>query len=88
MQKRVLVSIKEELIPRWSKVAKKHGITKSSMVEEYLEKILPILEAETPSKIMAKAMKQLSDEIDTTATLFDNMIHDQSIEDYKEMKRG
>ena len=58
------------------------------MVEDYLSVILPILEAKTPNKMLANAMKQMADEINTTATLFDNMEHDKSVEEYKEMKRG
>lgn len=66
------MSIDAELNERWNKVAKKHKMTKSGMVEEYLETILPILEQETPNKMMAKAMKRMAQEIDTTGDLFEN----------------
>jgi metal-responsive CopG/Arc/MetJ family transcriptional regulator len=71
-QKRIGMSIDAELNERWNKVAKKHKMTKSGMVEEYLETILPILEQETPNKMMAKAMKRMAQEIDTTGDLFEN----------------
>jgi hypothetical protein len=87
-QKRVTISIDSQINDRWTHVSKRHKITKSGMVEEYLEQILPILEAETPNKMVAKAMKEMGKSINLTATLFDDMKHDQSIEDYKEMKRG
>ncbi len=87
-QKKIGMSIDEELNDRWNKVAKKHDLSKSGMVEEYLQQILPILEAQTPNKMMFEAMKQMAEQIDTTATLFDNMEHDKSVEEYKEMKRG
>lgn len=88
MQKRVTITVDENLNTRWNKVAKKHDLSKSGMVEEYLETILTILEAETPNKMMAKAMKKMAEEIDTTATLFDNMKHDESVEKYKQNKKG
>ena len=87
-QKKIGMSIDEALNERWNEVAKKHDLSKSGMVEEYLMTILPILEAETPNKMMARAMKKMSEEIDTTATLFDNMKHDESLKEYKENKRG
>ncbi len=88
MKKNVTVSISNDLNDRWTKVAKKHDLSKSGMVEEYLQQIISILEAETPNKMMAKAMKEMGKQIDLSATLFDNMEHDKSVEEYKEMKRG
>lgn len=82
MQKRVSITIDENINKRWNAVAKKHNMTKSGMVEEYLEMMLPILEAQTPNKMMAKAMKEMATGIDLTASLFD-----QSVENYKNMKR-
>ena len=87
-QKKIGMSINAELNDRWNKVSKKHDLSKSGMVEDYLIVILPILEAQTPNKMMAKAMQKMANEINTTATLFDNMEHDESVEAYKEMKRG
>jgi len=70
-QKRVNISINEDLNEVWSRVAKKHGLTKSGMVEEWLENVLPILDQEQPKKVLQHAMKALAKEIDTTASLFE-----------------
>ncbi len=88
MIKKVTISLPPEINERWNKVSKKHDVSKSGMVLSYLEQMLPILEQETPNKMMAKAMKKMADEIETTATLFDNMEHDKSVEEYKKMKLG
>lgn len=83
MQKRVTISIDESLNDRWGKVAKKHKITKSVLVQDFLEEILPILEAETANKMVARSMRKMAESIDLSSSLFDD-----SVEDYKEMKRG
>jgi hypothetical protein len=70
-RKRINLTIPEELNERWAKVAKRHGLTKSGMVEEWLNNILPILEQEQPKKVLQHAMKALAKEIDTTASLFE-----------------
>ncbi len=80
---KVTVNLDKELNQRWNNMAKKHKLSKSAMIGEYLEKILPILEKKTANQMMAEAMRQMAVEIDTTASLFD-----QSVEDYKDMKRG
>ncbi len=94
MQKNVTISIDEDINELWTKLAKKHDISKSRMIEDFLKGVLPILNESTPNKMMAKAMKQMAKEIDTTATLFDTisaetaMAFDDDVESYKEMKRG
>lgn len=77
MQKRVTISIDKEVNERWTKVAKRLDLSKSGMVEEFIEQMLPILEAETPNKMMAKAMQKMAVQIDTTATLFDDIENDE-----------
>lgn len=72
-QKRIGLSIDENLNDRWTEVAKKHGITKSGMIEQFLKEVIPVLEEEVPSKILASAMKRMAKEMDTTANLFDSM---------------
>ncbi len=88
MKKPTTFTIEEDVNKRLSVVSKKLKQSKSSIVEELIEHILPILEAQTPNKMMAEAMKQMAEQIDTTATLFEKMEHDKSVEEYKEMKRG
>jgi len=73
MQKKVTITIDESLNDRWSNVAKKHKFTKSRIVEDMLEQLLPILEAKTPNKMMAEAMKSLGAQIDLTGDLFENI---------------
>lgn len=87
-QKRVMISIDEQLNERWNDVAKMHGITKSSMIEEFLINVLPVLANKTPSRIMASALSELSRGLNETASLFEDMEHDRSVEDYKSKKRG
>ena len=87
-KKRVTVNIDTDLDIRWTKVAKRIKQSRSSMINEFLEHVLPILEAQTPNQMMSKAMKEMSNQIDLTASLFEDIEHDKSIEDYKEMKRG
>jgi len=94
MQKRVTISIDENVNKRWTEVAKRLDMSKSGMVEEFILQILPILEEQTPNKMMAKAMKEMAKHIDLTSNLFDTpmyderAIYDQSVEDYKKEKRG
>ena len=87
-QKRIGLSIDEDLNELWTKLAKKHSITKSSMVEEFLGEVLPILDESTPNKMMVTAMKKMATTIDDSANLFDQMQYDESIEEYKKKKRG
>ena len=70
-QKRIGLSIDEQLNERWTKVAKKLKMTKSGMVEEMIENILPILEKEKPNEVMKAVLKKSAEQIDLTANLFD-----------------
>jgi hypothetical protein len=70
-RKRINLTVPEELDKRWARVAKKHGLTKSGMVAEWLDNILPILEEEQPKKVLQHAKKALAREKDTTASLFE-----------------
>jgi len=56
-RKRINLTIPEDLDKRWSRVSKKHGLTKSGMLAEWLDSILPILEQEQPKKVLQHAMK-------------------------------
>ena len=87
MQKKVTISIDDELNERWGKVAKKLKDTKSSMVEDFLIRVLPVLEREQPKDMIGEAMKLAGQGLQDAASLFD-ADRDQSIEDYKKMKRG
>ena len=91
MQKNVTISIDEDINALWTKTAKKHEISKSRMIEDFLREILPILNESTPNKMMFKAMKKMAEGIDDSASLFEydeRAIYDQSVEDYKKSKRG
>lgn len=70
MQKRVTISIDDQLNERWGKTARRLKLSKSGMMEEYLNQILPILETESPNMMIQKAMKEMAKSIDTTADLF------------------
>ena len=70
-QKRIGLSIDEQLNERWTKVAKKLKMTKSGMVEEMISSILPILEKEKPNEVMKAVLKKSAEQIDLTANLLD-----------------
>lgn len=69
--KRVTISVDNDINDRWTKVAKRLELTKSGMVQEFLEQVLPILEEKEPNKMMAKAMKEMGQTIELTGSLFD-----------------
>ena len=71
MKKRVTISIDSELNEKWNKIAKIHSISKSGMVEDFIIQILPILEVETPVKMISNAMKKISAGIDDASSLLD-----------------
>jgi hypothetical protein len=71
IKKRINISIDPELDERWIRVAKKLKLSKSGMVQEFLEEVLPILEQEKPNLILKSALKKTAEQIDLTATLFD-----------------
>lgn len=87
MQKRVNISIDENLNERWNEVAEKHGLVKSRMIENFLNQVLPVLENKQPYSAMQNAMFEVSRGYQNTCSLFD-MEHDESIEEYKAMKRA
>ena len=51
-KKRINITIDPEINDRWNELAKKYGWTKSSMVEDWLRTILPIMEREDPRQII------------------------------------
>ena len=67
----VTLSIDRDLNDRWTKVTKKLNMTKSGMVSEYLEKVIPILEKEKPNDILGAAFKELGNSMNETASLFE-----------------
>lgn len=71
MTKKITITLEIDLNDRWTKTAKRLKLSKSGMVAEYLEQMLPILEEEQPSKLLQKAMRQMAKGIDDTANLFD-----------------
>jgi len=70
MQKRVMISIDEEVNERWNKVCKRLKLSKSGMVQDFIIQILPILDTETPNIMLKNAMKEMAKSIDLTADLF------------------
>jgi len=73
MKKRVTISIDEELNEKWNKIAKIHGISKSGMVEDFIRQILPVLEIETPVKMISNAMKKIAEGIDEASSFLDEV---------------
>ncbi len=89
-QKRINISIDERINERWTTASKMHNITKSGLVEAYLLRILPMLEQVNPSSVLDVPLDELlgMDKIEDYKTLFDDMDYDESLNTYKEMKRG
>lgn len=85
MQKIVSMSIDENLNRRWGQVAKKIGMTKSGIVEDFLRQILPILEQKTPEDMVTSALHEfesLKNVVEDTKSLFDE-IEEKKIEEKK-----
>jgi antitoxin component of RelBE/YafQ-DinJ toxin-antitoxin module len=70
-QKRVTISIDDELNDRFTAVSKKLKLTKSGMIEDFLREVVPILEQEAPKDVMKMALKKTAEQIDMTASLFE-----------------
>jgi antitoxin component of RelBE/YafQ-DinJ toxin-antitoxin module len=70
-KQQVLIRIDKDLNERWGKVAKKLKISKSGIVQDFLEQVIPILEKEEPKDILGTAFKQLGDVMHDTGSLFD-----------------
>jgi len=58
---RVNVNLDEDLNKRWGKIAKKHKMTKSGMIEDFLRTAIPILEKEAPRDVMAHTLQNMGD---------------------------
>jgi len=71
MQKRINISIDDELNDRWTKVAKRLKVTKSGMVEQLLMEIVPVLEQEEPKDIIKSALQRTAEHVNATASLFE-----------------
>ena len=70
-KKQVLIRIDEDLNTRWGKLCDRLQISKTGMVEEILEQILPILEKEKPTDMIGSALRQVGMAIQETGSLFD-----------------
>jgi len=70
--KRVTITLPVDLNERWGNVAKRLKMSKSGMVKDFLEEVIPILEQEKPKDIMKMALKKTSQNIELTASLFDD----------------
>jgi antitoxin component of RelBE/YafQ-DinJ toxin-antitoxin module len=70
-QRRVTISIDNELNERWTAVSKKLKMTKSGMIEDFLREVVPVLEQEQPKDVMKMALKKTAEQIDMTASLFE-----------------
>jgi len=69
-KKRVMISIDPDIDRRWAEVAKKVKRSKSSMVEEILIEIIPILEHEKPKDIFAHALEVVGQGLMDAGSLF------------------
>ena len=70
--KRVTVSIDEDMNSRWNRVSKKLKISKSLMIQEFLDEVVPILEHEQPRDIMAHAVKHMGKNFNDLGDLIQN----------------
>lgn len=72
MKKNVTFSLDQDLNDRFTKVAKKHNLSKSNVVEDFIAQVVPILEAQTPNKMLSQAFAELGKQISNTGSLFDD----------------
>lgn len=49
---RVTISLPPELAEQWTKMADKHSLVKSVMVQNYLKQVLPYLEKREPQSVI------------------------------------
>lgn len=69
-QKRVLISIDEDLDKRWKAVSKKIKMSKSGMVEDFLNEVIPILEHDEPRDVMKHALDHIGKGVSDVGSLF------------------
>ena len=62
-QKKMTISINEDVLKRLDKVAKRLNLSKSGMVEEFLIEVLPILEKQNPINMVGSALKKLGEDL-------------------------
>lgn len=87
-QKRVLLSLPPELNERWNRIAKKHRLSKSAMVEHYLNRVLPQLDHINISD--AEDYEEVLDIRKRNKTLFtydERSIYEKSVADVKKSKK-
>lgn len=75
--KRVTISIDEDLNDRWNKVAKKIKMTKSGMIEDFLNEVVPILEYEEPRDVMKHALDHIGKGVSDMGSLFHEVKEDK-----------
>ena len=69
-QRKVTITIDEKLNDRWNKVSKKIKMTKSGMVEDFLNEVIPILEKEEPRDVMRHALEHIGKGVSDMGSLF------------------
>jgi len=60
-RKNVTLRIRPNIYERWSKVAKRYGWSRSQMLEEILESVLPVLEEQDPKKLVQEVAKHVGE---------------------------
>jgi len=70
---RVSINLDKETNERWNRVSKKLKMSKSGMVQDFLDQVLPILEKEKPTDVLSSAFKELGNVMNETGSLFDEL---------------
>ena len=70
-KKGIMISVDEELNDRWTKVSKKWKESKSSMVEDFLLRIIPVMEKEEPKDMISEVMKMAGQGMQEMGDLLD-----------------
>lgn len=65
----VSISVSDELKERWDKVSKEYRISKSSMVVDILEKVLPLFEENDTKYILSNALRSIGNDISSLSNL-------------------
>ncbi len=69
-KKQVLIRIDEDLNDRWNIVSKKIKMSKTAMIESFLESSLPMLEHDNPTDMVSDLFKEMGKTVEDVGSLF------------------
>jgi len=70
-RKQITMRLRPDMIERWNRVAKKYGWTRTQMVEDFLEQVLPILEEDDPRGLFSATARKIGESMLEMGDLID-----------------